>query len=68
MKKYMFSNLLKPLLNDEKSITLQNIITKQRQDYVSKQLLDDWCESYESIGEIIDDRVNLLLRLPGVGK
>ena len=47
--------------------TMKTIVALQRQEFVSKQLLEDWHASFESLSKIIDDRVQVLLRLPGVG-
>ena len=43
-----------------------SLLTMPRKTYVAKQLLDDWHSAVVNIIDIIDDRANVLARMPGV--
>ena len=51
--------------NDTANIVM-SLVTLERKKFVAKQLLTDWHAAFDSLGQIIDDRVQVILRLPGV--
>ena len=44
----------------------KSLLTMPRKTFVAKQLLDDWHSAVVNITDIIDDRANVLAKIPGV--